>query len=196
VRGGYEDNSHDGPFTLAAPTSKRIVRVGGQYGGGGGFSVSGSLRLGRSKNSDSGWRDDHDIANVRVGYRQASFSASAGYSLVRIDRSIDQQVAGIDLLVPVAYDVSATSVDARLIWSFAERWKVGGHARRYDGTGAFEIRRDDFSVWPEALLGNRYVVHLGVRAIAHDEPERGYVVGRRVRSSLWRRPRPSSSTDT
>jgi len=173
LRAGYEDSAQDDPFTLASPTGKRTFRVRAQYGKGEGLSLAGSARFDRLENSDSGWRNDQDAANVRLGYRKASFSASVGYSLVAIDRSIDQEVSGIDVLIPVAYDLSATSIDARVLWSFAERWKVGGHARRYESTGSFEVRRDDARVWLESLIGSRYVAHLGVRVVSYDEPIRG-----------------------
>jgi hypothetical protein len=180
-RAGYEDSAFDGPYTLASPTTRRIFRLRAQYGGGQGLSLSGSLRVNRNHNSDSGWRADLNTLNLRLGYRIAAFSASLGYSHVGIERSIDQTVTtlpgfggGVEFLVPVAYDVTADSIDARLIWSFADRWRLGGLARLYESEGSWAVNRDDLRVWVEVQLGERYVAHAGFRNVDYVEPVRGF----------------------
>jgi hypothetical protein len=173
---GYEDNGYEGVYTLASPTSRRILRVRGQYGGGEGFSASGSYRLLRSRNGSSGWQGDSDILDVRLGYRLSSFSASLGYSRLDLRRNVDQLVTtlpgaggGVQYRVPVAYDVGTDALDGRLIWSFLEGFRLGGQARMYESKGSFALRRKDLGGWLEAELGTRYVAHLGYRALDYSE---------------------------
>jgi len=176
LSGGVEDGSFDGPFTPLSPTTQRLYRLRGQYGAGEGFSLSGSGRLNSVKNDASGWRSTNGTLNLRAGYRRASFSASLGYSLVAFERQMDQTVTtlpgfqgGVEFLVPIAYDVDSNIVDGRVIWSFVERWRLGGVFKLYDSDGSFAFQRRDLRGYVEVEIGADYVAHVGIRGLDYDE---------------------------
>ena len=143
----------------------------GQYGGGEGLSLSTAVRLAHDRNDDADWHNDFDNVGIRLGYRVSAFSASLGWNRLSFARRIDQRVSlgASERLVPVDYDVATNAVDLRVIWSFVEGWRLGGHARYYDSDGSFSLERSDASGWLERELGERYVAHLGVRRVDYTE---------------------------
>ncbi|MDY6986628.1 MAG: hypothetical protein SWQ30_01110 [Thermodesulfobacteriota bacterium] len=168
---GFEQNSYDDPYAMSSPTDRQMYRIRAQYGGGEGFSISGAYRLTCTENDDSDWQSDYQTLNVRAGYRMASFSASVGYSMVDIERDIDQRVDAEGTAIPlsIAYDADSDYFDGRLVWSFVERWKVGGDLRFYENDDDFAMDRKDFRAYVEHEMGQHYVAHLGYRFVEYDE---------------------------
>ncbi len=171
VMAGFEDSSYDDPYAMSSPTDRQMYRIRAQYGGGEGFSISGAYRLTSNENDDSGWDSDYQTINLRAGYRMASFSASLGYSMVDIDRDIDQTVdaEGTLFLIPVAYDADSDHVDGRFVWSFVEHWKLGGDFRFYQNDGDYDLDRKDLRAYVEREIGKHYLAHLGYRFVDYDE---------------------------
>jgi hypothetical protein len=171
VMAGFEDSSYDDPYAMSSPTDRQLYRIRAQYGGGEGFSISGAYRLTCNENDDSGWDSQYETLNLRAGYRMASFSASLGYSMVDIERDIDQIVDadGTVSLVPIAYDADSDYVDGRLVWSFVEHWKVGGDFRFYENDGDYSMDRRDLRAYVEREIGQHYLAHLGYRFLDYDE---------------------------
>ena len=171
VMAGFEDGSYDDPYAMSSPTDRQMYRIRAQYGGGEGFSISGAYRLTCNENDESDWESDYETLNVRAGYRMASFSASVGYSLVDIERDIDQtrDASGTVDVLSIAYDADSDYVDGRFVWSFAEHWKVGGDLRFYQNDGDFDLNRKDLRAYMEREIGQHYLAHLGYRFIKYDE---------------------------
>jgi hypothetical protein len=171
VMAGFEDSTYDDPYTLSSPTDRQMYRIRAQYGGGEGFSVSGSYRFAYNENNESDWESKYHTANLRMGYRMAGFSASVGYSYIDIERDIDQQVdaEGTLFFVPIDYDAESDFVDGRFVWSFVEHWKVGGGFRFYQNDGSVSLDRLDLRTYVEREIGQHYLAHLGYRFVDYDE---------------------------
>ncbi len=95
---------------------------------------------------------------------------------MELDRAIDQTVTtlpgvtgGPELLIPIAYDVSSGSFDTRFVWSFVERWKMGGNFSLYESNGSFSLETERLHAYLEIEIGEYYVAHLGFRTIDYNE---------------------------
>lgn len=164
----WEDFSYDDPFTLTSPNDRQRLRVRGQVNLAQGFNCSASYLINQVDN-DSGWSSDFDQLQLQLGYNQNGVQASVGYGFVNIDRNVDQFVAAINRLILVDYEADSDFFDARIRYSPAGKWAVGGSYRSYDNNGSFAVERTDLRAFVELTLQEHYLVHLGYRTIDYNE---------------------------
>ncbi len=167
-----DDSTYDHPFTTASPTDRLAYRVAVRWSTARGFAVSGVYRGIEAKNELSSWDVSSSSTNLRLGYRLPGLSLSAGYTIINIDRQIDQLVTygGEEtLLFPISYRADSDFIDARLVWAAATRLKVGAEARWYDNAGSFAVENQDLRAFVEIGFGKGYVGHLGYRDVDHNE---------------------------
>jgi hypothetical protein len=171
VEVSFEDSSYDNPFTLVSPTDRQRIKLKGRYGNENGLSLSGSYSMTDIDNSDSDWSSSYDQADIRLGYRRDDLTFSLGYNKVDMDRAIDQLASfgSTTVLHEVMYEAQADFIDARVRYEANDDWTLGADVRRYDNSGSFAVKRDDYRAWVEAGFGTNYLIHLGYRTVSYDE---------------------------
>jgi len=176
-----DNSAYDDPFTPSSASDRLSYRLSGAWSGGRGFSISGVVRGQDLTNDTSGWDLSSRAANLRLGYRLPGLSLSAGYTILDVDRSIDQTVTtlpgfggGQTLFFPIAYHANSDFFDARVVWAAATRLKIGGEVRWYDNDGTFATSTRDLRGFFEIGFGRGYVAHLGYRDRDYSEADRGW----------------------
>jgi hypothetical protein len=172
-----DSSSYDDPFTEISPTDRLRWRLRGEYGLGNGFSLAGSYTSHSSENDDTGWDATYDQANLRLAYTTPALSASLGYGLVDVERTIDQTVTtlpgfggGAVLPLPVIdYDLDTDFIDGRVRWRASPLWVVGGSFRLYDNSGSFGVERDDLRAFVDYLFPAGYTAGLAYRTVDYSE---------------------------
>jgi hypothetical protein len=176
--GEFEDSSYDDPFTLTSPTDRQRYRVRAQAHMPSGFYFQGSVLAHRYENDTVDWQSDRDQYTLRLGYVKDALNLTFGYSVIEIDRSVDQIVTtapgfggGVMFDFPILYEADADFFDGRIRYKASERFTLGGDFRLYDNSGTFGISRDDFRGWVEIGFAEDYYLHLGYRTIDYDEDD-------------------------
>ena len=171
-----EDSSYDDPFTLSSPTDRQRWRLRGRYRWANGCYLHGTYRAYRFENGNSGWQSDRDQIEARGGWRREGLELGLGYSVIEVDRQVDQQVVtapgfggGVVFLYPVLYSSEADHLDGLVRWHANPRWTVGGDLRLYENDGSFAHERSDVRAYVELHLETGYLFRLGLRSVDYDE---------------------------
>lgn len=171
-----DSSSYDDPFTLTSPTDRLRWKLRASYGLGAGFSLAGTYVANTSENDDANWEATYDKANLRLAYNADGLNASLGYSLIDIERDVDQTVVtlpgfggGQELFFPILYEAESDIIDGRLRWKASESWILGGSFQLYENDGSFGIERDDLRVFADYLFPEGYTVGLAYRMVDYDE---------------------------
>ena len=176
----YEDSSYDDPYTLASPTDRDRLRLNVRYRHRtSGAFVHGIYLAQDTENSNSAWQADYDSLSVRGGYRKNGWELSAGYSMIDIERSIDQVLTtvgfggGVMLDFPVFFISEADFLDARFVCSPNDRLRFGADVRFYENDGDFGTERDAIRAWADVGLYEDYLLHLAFRTLDYSETRFG-----------------------
>ena len=174
--GRYEDSSYDDPFTLSSPTDRQSLRSRLRWRWTDDVSLSGSYRLLRTENGNSGWTGDSDQLQLRLHVNRGPVQFSLGYGTLAIEREIDQLVVtlpgfggGQELPFPIFYEVDTDFFDGSLRWDLTDRLDFGVDGRFYENSGSFGLERTDLRAYVEALCGDGYLVRVGYRTTDYDE---------------------------
>ena len=172
--GELETGSYDDPFTLASPTSRLRLRLQtrAKLESGVHLNVSYTGRRIDNDNRPPGqlssrpsWESDRDTLSARIGFGKRELDVSGGYSLVRVQHSVDQTVSvGAPSLFPILFESDANFVDGRARYRIDRRWRVGADARWYDNSGSFAIRRNDLRAYVELTVTGGLSPELGAIA--------------------------------
>jgi hypothetical protein len=166
-----EDNSYDDPFALASPTDRQRLRLRGRYRLPTGLFVSGSYAQSSTDNDDSGWSADSDDVALRLGYNDPKLDLSVGYSLIDLEREIDQLVTGGSRqeLFAIFYQADSDFIDGRVRFEATDRLTLGADLRIFQNDGSFGLERTDYRGYFEVSFGPSYVLHVGYRTVDYDE---------------------------
>jgi hypothetical protein len=166
-----EDNDINDPFALASPSASRRYKVGVKRRWDNGISINGSYRKTDVENDAAGWLADTKQADARVLYQHDRLQVSAGYSQIRVDRSITQLVTAgtVQAVFPIDYSADSTLKDASTRWRINDRYTLGGELRAYDNAGSFDLSRDDRRAFLDVGLGKTYVLRVAYRNLDYKE---------------------------
>lgn len=171
ISASVEDDDIDDPATLASPTSTRRYRVHGRHRWNNGLALSGTIRHDARDNALSGWTGETDQSNLRLSYDGSRLRYAFGYTLIELDRSIDQLVAAgtrQDLWL-IDYVADATLLDGSVHWRLNDRIGLGGSFNFYENDGSFALERDDLRAYVDIGLGQQYSVRVGLRDLDYSE---------------------------
>jgi hypothetical protein len=166
-----QDNSYDDPFTLASPTDRSRIRLRGRYKLQSGLYVSGTYSQSETENANSGWKADSDDIALRLGYSAPRVDLSFGYSVIDLEREIDQLVTGGGRqdLFAIFYQADTDFIDGRVRFAATDRLTLGADARLLSNDGSFGLERTDYRAYAELDIAAAYVLHLGYRTVDYDE---------------------------
>ena len=176
VHAEIETGTFDDPFTLASPTDRVRLKVGGDLSHTSGAFGSVTYLAHRLSNDNSLWESDSNQLNLRGGYRAAGVVASVGYALVDVRREVDQLVnpGSNPFVFPVLFMADTNFVDGRLHWQAHERVTIGTDLRYYTTDGSFAVDRRDHRVFGEVGVGRGYTAGVSYRSIAYEETALGF----------------------
>jgi hypothetical protein len=174
----YQYGSADDPFTLASPSDYHRLRLGARYRRDSGLSLLGYYLLHRNKNDNSDWTSDLDQLDLQVGYHRDNLNCSLGYSLILVERAIDQQVTtlpgfggGQTLYFPILYEANTNLFTGQALWNLNERWALGGDFNVYNNSGSEALSNGTIRAFVEYAFWQNYLINLGYRYTNFEEDD-------------------------